>query len=187
MNVPGSFRPPTQTSGRPTLPTPRNGTRSSLPVPLSQRLSTFHFPKDFGKPYFLSLTRVGEMTVCLLQLLRAVCRARTVPRDAGVWAPHVVGCAGRERGVPGGFVDSFLGGTGFPKYYQQRCWRERGERFAIYLQGRFSLLEMFLVYVGGVQAGIPCSVSIHEDYTPYHYRKWSKMFSNVPKHIFFFK
>ena len=100
MNLPGLFRLPTQTSGRPTLPTPRNRSWSSLPFPLSQRLSTFYFPKGFGEPQFLSPARVGKMMLRLLQLLRAACRTRTVPCDAEVRAPHAMGCAGREGGAP---------------------------------------------------------------------------------------
>lgn len=98
MNLPGLFRPPRQTSGRPTLSAPRNRTRASLPFPLSQRLSSFQ--KALESHGFFRQPDSVRWCSHLFQLLRGVCRTRTVPCDAEVRAPHTMGCAGRERGAP---------------------------------------------------------------------------------------
>lgn len=90
MNLTGLSRPPRQPLIRPNLPTPCSWTPSSLLSPFSQRLFTSHFRKGFGKPQFLLLTWVGEMLVCLFQLLCAVCTELPMP----------MGCVGRKWRVP---------------------------------------------------------------------------------------
>lgn len=127
MNLAGLFGPLSWTPGRLTLPAPCTRTRSSLPLPLSQRLSTSHFPKGFGKPQFLLPTQVRWTMLCLLQLLHAVCKTRTVPGDVKVQAPHVIECSGRKMGAPRRICRSICSGRGFSPGSTNRDAGKRGK------------------------------------------------------------
>lgn len=74
-------------------------------------------------------------------------------------------------GLPGGFVDLFLVGTGFPQIVPTEMLQREGRDICYLFIRKFSLLEMFPVYIGGMQAGITCRLSTDEDHKPYQYTK----------------